>query len=84
MAWGSCLYALNYTDEKAMFLNFGAGLYGFGDGSEFGFFGGVLYQKKLSESMNWFVMPRFHYVMAEGQSLKMIQIAAGISLPLGN
>ena len=79
---GSCLYALNYTDDGAMFINFGAGLYGGGE-SEIGFFGGILYQKKLSESMNWFVMPRFHYVMTD-TAMKMFQIAAGVNFSLGN
>jgi len=78
---GSCLYALNYADDGAMFINFGAGLYGGAD-SEIGFFGGILYQKKLGETMNWFVMPRFHYVMTD-TAMKMIQIAAGVNFAIG-
>ena len=79
---GSCLYAMNYADDGAMFINFGAGIYGGGD-SEIGFFGGILYQKQLSETMNWFIMPRFHYVMTDPDAMKMIQIAAGVNFAVG-
>lgn len=80
----NALYAMNYVEgEQAMYLTFGGGSYGFGE-SELGLFGGFVYQKKMSSSMDFFIMPRFHYILAEYVKPTMITLSVGISLPLGN
>jgi hypothetical protein len=78
----SGLYALNYVeDEQAFFLAFGVGQYAGWD--EFGFNAGVLYSKKMGEKLSVFVMPRFHYVMADPDAAMMVQVAVGVTFPLG-
>ena len=78
----SGLYALNYVeDESAFFLAFGGGQYAGYD--ELGFYGGVLYAKKVGEKFSIFVMPRFHYVMSD-PAATMLQVVVGATLPLGS
>jgi len=77
------LYAINYTDdENAFFVTAGGGFYG-GEDSEFGIFGGIVYRKMVSETIGAYVMPRFHYVMAD-PAMTMLQIAVGVQIPLGS
>jgi len=76
---GNCLYAINYSNQSALFITFGAGIYGGGD-SEIGFFGGILYRKMVGE-IQGFVMPRIHYIMAD-TAMKMLQIAVGVQFPI--
>jgi len=79
---GTALYAMNYTeDQKALYLTFGAGIYG-GASSEFGFNGGVLWRTMVSPTIGLYVMPRFHLIMAD-TTMKMLQIAVGVQIPLG-
>ncbi len=79
----SGLYALNYVeDEQAFFLAFGAGFYG--GWEEVGFNGGVLYTKMVGEKLALFVMPRFHYVMADPDAPMMFQVVGGVTFPIGN
>ena len=78
----SGLYALNYVeDEQAFFLAFGVGQYAGWD--EFGFNAGVLYAKKMGEKLSVFVMPRIHYVMVDPDAAMMVQVAVGVTFPLG-
>lgn len=78
----SGLYALNYVeDEQAFFLAFGVGQYAGWD--EFGFNAGVLYAKKVGEKLSVFVMPRIHYVMVDPDAAMMVQVAVGVTFPLG-
>ncbi|MCK4372738.1 MAG: hypothetical protein KAW61_06300 [candidate division Zixibacteria bacterium] len=78
----SGLYALNYVeDEQAFFLAFGVGQYAGWD--EFGFNAGVLYAKKMGEKLSVFVMPRIHYVMSDPDAAMMVQVAVGVTFPLG-
>jgi hypothetical protein len=77
----SGLYTLNYEDGKALFLSFGGGLYG-GDNSEFGFFGGILYRKLISEKIFLYGMPRLHLIMAD-ETMKILQLSVGVQIPIG-
>lgn len=76
------LYAMQYEEEKAFYLNFGGGLYG-GDDSNFGIFGGILYSKKFGDKISGFVAPRFHMVLSDPSAM-MLQICVGASMPIGN
>lgn len=77
----SALYALNYTEETAFYLIFGAGFYDFGD-TEIGFNGGLMYTKQISPSMDLFGAPRFHVVMAD-ETVMLLQLTAGVQFWLG-
>lgn len=78
----NCLYAINYTDDAdAFFVTAGAGLYGGFD--DIGLNGGIVYRKMVSPSVGVFFMPRFHFLFSDPSAM-MVQIAAGVSLPLGN
>ena len=79
----TALYVLNYEEEnKGMFLNFGAGLYGGGE-SNLGLFGGIVYHKELSQSYDVIFMPRIHYILADDVKPIMLSLSVGISLPIG-
>ena len=77
----SGLYTLNYEDEKALFLSFGGGLYG-SDNSEFGFFGGILYRKLITETIFLYGMPRLHLILAD-ETMKILQLSVGVQIPIG-
>lgn len=72
------LYALNYTEDKAMFLTAGAGIYD----SDFGLFGGILYRWAVSPTVFVFAMPRFHIVLADS-TFELLQLSAGVQIPIG-
>jgi len=77
------LYALNYVEGKnAMFLTFGAGLRQFPD-YEFGFFGGLVYRIMVSEKVGLCGMPRFHYIMTDGDAPMMFSLSVGVLIPIG-
>ncbi len=75
---GSMLYAMNYTDEQALFLSAGLGMYD----SEIGFNGGVVWRKMVSPTIGLFVSPRIHIIMADDM-FELIQLTAGVQIPLG-
>ncbi|KAA3636245.1 MAG: hypothetical protein DWP97_03065 [Calditrichaeota bacterium] len=77
----SALYVLNYEEEKKMFLNFGTGIYGGGD-SNLGLFGGIVYHKAMS-SYDLILMPRLHYVLADGSKPLMLSLSIEASFPVG-
>ncbi|MBU0982665.1 MAG: hypothetical protein KKA42_02260 [candidate division Zixibacteria bacterium] len=79
---GSMLYALNYSDEQALFLTAGLGIYDYGS-SEIGFNGGVVWRKMVSPTIGLFVSPRIHLVMADDM-FELLQVTAGVHIPLGN
>ncbi|MFH2056611.1 MAG: hypothetical protein ABIJ61_11680 [bacterium] len=75
------LYPLNYSDEKAMYLIFGAGAYDYGD-TEIGAHGGIAYMKQLSPNIDLYIAPRFHVVFAD-ETVMMVQITAGAAFGFG-
>ncbi len=75
------LYALNYVEnEQAFFVAFGVGHYAGWD--EFGFNVGVLYTRMITDKLPAFIMPRFHYVMADPDAALMFQVVVGITFPV--
>ncbi len=77
----NALYAMSDDEKKSMYLTAGVGFYDFGD-TEIGFNGGFMYSQKVSPTVNVFVMPRIHIVMADDM-FELIQIVGGVSIPLG-
>ncbi len=77
----SGLYALSYMRASMLLLNAGIGLYDHGV-TDLGFFGGVMYQRLMTETMSLFVLPRLHIVFAD-QSMYMLQVLVGLHFWLG-
>lgn len=84
---GSALYHA-YTSEKAdLFLQAGFGPHfmdGGGESStEFGAMAGGFYKYKVSPKLGVFFMPRWHILFSDPSAM-LIQLSAGVSIPLGS
>jgi len=78
----SGLYALSYMQASMLMLNVGAGIYG-DESSEFGIYGGIVYEKMVGRTMSLFINPRLHFVLAD-DTITMLQLAVGLHFWLGN
>ena len=77
----NALYPMNYSEEQAIYLMFGGGLYEFGD-SEIGVHGGIAWHKALSPNINLVIAPRFHVIFAN-ETVMMVQVTAGAGFGFG-
>lgn len=73
------LYPLNYSEEKAMYIMAGAGVYD----SDFGINGGLAYFKQLSPNIDLYIAPRFHIIFSSASAM-LLQLSAGASFAIGS
>lgn len=79
----------NTAQKGSFFIAAGIGSYSLGNsdaidfGSKLGYNLGVMWQKKINRKYDFYIMPRMHFIK-EIKTVKMLQIAAGISFPIGS